>query len=77
LALAARELNLLEALVRRANRVVTRTNLVEAVYEVGAEVFPNALDANVSRLRARLRELGADVELTAVRGVGYMLTGAT
>jgi len=44
---------------------------------VGAEVFPNALDANVSRLRARLRELGADVELTAVRGVGYMLTGAT
>ncbi|CAA9434857.1 MAG: hypothetical protein AVDCRST_MAG15-3257 [uncultured Rubellimicrobium sp.] len=77
LVLAARELNLLEALVRRANRVVTRTNLVEAVYEVGAEVFPNALDANVSRLRARLRELGADVELTAVRGVGYMLTGAT
>lgn len=77
LVLAARELNLLEALVRRANRVVTRESLVEAVYEVGAEVFPNALDANVSRLRARLRELDAEVELTAVRGVGYMLTGAT
>ncbi|TNC47297.1 response regulator transcription factor [Rubellimicrobium rubrum] len=77
LTLAVRELNLLEALVRRANRVVTRESLVEAVYEAGADVFPNALDANVSRLRARLRELDAEVELTAVRGVGYMLTGAT
>ncbi len=77
LALAARELNILEALVRRANRVVTRANLNEAAYELGAEVFPNALDANVSRLRARLRELDAGVELTAVRGVGYMLTGPT
>ncbi len=76
LTLAARELNLLEALVRRANRVVTRASLVEAVYELGVDVFPNALDANVSRLRTRLRELDAGVELTAVRGVGYMLTGA-
>ena len=77
LALAARELNLLEALVRRANRVVTRASLNEAAYELGAEVFPNALDANLSRLRMRLRELDAGVELTAVRGVGYMLTGPT
>ncbi len=77
LPLAARELNILEALVRRANRVVTRASLNEAAYELGAEVFPNALDANVSRLRARLRELDAGVELTAVRGVGYMLTGPT
>lgn len=74
LVLAARELNLLEALVQRANRVVTREALVEAVYEMGADVLPNALDANVSRLRARLRDLGAGVEVTAVRGVGYMLT---
>jgi DNA-binding response OmpR family regulator len=74
LVLAARELNLLEVLVRRANRVVTREALVEAVYEMGADVLPNALDANVSRLRARLRDLDAGVEVTAVRGVGYMLT---
>lgn len=74
LVLAGRELSLLEALVRRAGRVVGRDHLFNITYSHDEEVMPNALEANLSRLRKRLRQADAGVDLTAVRGVGYMLT---
>jgi DNA-binding response OmpR family regulator len=73
IALPRRELALLELLVRRAGRVVQRAHLESELYGLDAEVSANALEALVSRLRRRLEEEDAGVELRTVRGVGYML----
>lgn len=74
--LPRRELALLDALVRRAGRVVLREHLENDVYGFDDEVQPNALEAIVSRLRRRLADEGAAVVLHGVRGVGYMLRAA-
>lgn len=71
--LSRRELALLELLVRRAGRVVQRSHLDSELYGFDAEVSANALETQVSRLRRRLEEADAEVELRTVRGVGYML----
>ncbi len=68
-----RELLVLEALMRRCERVVQRDALLNAVYGMEDEVQPKALDAHVSRLRKRLAELDAHVEIRPVRNVGYVL----
>jgi DNA-binding response OmpR family regulator len=72
-AVPRRELALLELLVRRAGRVVQRGHLESELYGLDVEVSANALEALVSRLRRRLEEEDAGVELRTVRGVGYML----
>jgi len=77
LALPRRELALLDALVRRAGRVVLREHLEGEVYGFDDEVQPNALEAVVSRLRRRLADERAGVVLHGVRGVGYMLKAAS
>ena len=73
LALPRRELALLELLVRRPGRVVQRTHLDSELYGFDAEVSPNALETLVSRLRRRLEEAQAGLQLRTIRGVGYML----
>jgi DNA-binding response OmpR family regulator len=73
LSLARRELALLELLVRRAGRVVQRTHLDSELYGLETDVSGNALETQVSRLRRRLLEVGAGVELKTIRGVGYIL----
>ncbi len=73
MALPRRELALLELLVRRAGRVVQRAHVENELYGFDGEVSANALDALVSRLRRRLEEDDAGVELRTIRGVGYML----
>jgi DNA-binding response OmpR family regulator len=72
--LKRREHLILEALMLRARRVVQREALMEAIYGFEDEVQSNALDAQISRLRARLAEVGASVQIRPVRGVGYMLS---
>jgi DNA-binding response OmpR family regulator len=59
-------------LVRR-NRVVTRDALIEAIYGLDDEIESNTLEAQVSRLRKKLAELGGDVEIRSMRGIGYIL----
>lgn len=73
LALPRRELAILDALVRRAGRVVMREHLEVEVYGFDDEIQSNALEAHVSRLRKRLADCRAGVLLHGVRGVGYML----
>jgi len=74
LALGRREVGVLEALLRRRNRVLPRSVLLDQLYDRDAEVSPNAVDAAVSRLRRVLEDAGAQVEIRTVRGVGWMLT---
>jgi two-component system, OmpR family, response regulator len=73
IALPRRELALLELLVARAGRVIQRERLESELYGLDVEVSANALETLVSRLRRRLEEEDAGVELRTVRGVGYML----
>jgi DNA-binding response OmpR family regulator len=71
--LPRRELLVFETLLRRMGRTVTRSALEEAVYGFDDEIQSNALDTHVSRLRRKLSEAGADVEIHAIRGIGYLL----
>ena len=71
--LSRREVLVLETLMRRAGRTVSRSALEEAVYGFEEDIQQNALDPHVSRLRRKLAEAGADVEIRSVRGIGYLL----
>lgn len=71
--LPRRELLVLEALIRRMGRTVLRSALEEAVYNFDDEIQSNALDTHVSRLRRKLAEVDAGVEIHGIRGVGYLL----
>jgi DNA-binding response OmpR family regulator len=74
--LRRREAALLEALIRRARRVVPREVLTTEVYSFDDEPSSNTLDAHISRLRRRLQRLDAGVVIHPVRGVGYLLDEA-
>ncbi|OCP00009.1 MULTISPECIES: response regulator transcription factor [unclassified Ensifer] len=74
--LPRRELLVLETLARRQGRTVQRSTLEESVYGYDDEIQSNSLDAHVSRLRRKLSETGADVEIHSIRGVGYLLRPA-
>ncbi len=73
LELARREVRVLAALVQRRGKTVPRESLEQAVYGFDDEVQSNALDSHISRLRRKLFEAGAAIEIHAVRGVGYRL----
>lgn len=65
----------LETLLRRAGRTVTRTHIEEAVWGA-CPGSAGRLEAQVSALRAKLAGMKAPVRIRSVRGVGYVLEGA-
>jgi two-component system response regulator MprA len=67
------EFRLLAALVARPGEVVRRATLVAAGWPEGAIVHDNTLDAYLTRLRRKLREVGASTVIHTSRGVGYEL----
>jgi len=67
--LTAKEWSVLEVLLRRKSKIVPKESLEAAVYAFGDEVESNAIEAHISRLRAKL---GKDLIVTH-RGIGYML----
>jgi DNA-binding response OmpR family regulator len=73
LELARREVLVLATLVKRRGRTVLRESLEQAVYGFDDEVQSNTLDSHISRLRRKLTEAGAAVEIHPIRGVGYLL----
>jgi len=73
LELPRRELRVLAALIRRLGRTVLRETLEMAVYGFDDDIHSNTLDSHVSRLRRKLADAGAGVEIHAIRGVGYLL----
>ena len=70
IALTVREYTLLEYLMRRAGEVVSKTELLDHVWDASIETAPNAVEVYVGYLR---RKLGRDV-LETVRGAGYRLS---
>ncbi len=69
--LAAREWAVLEVLLARVERIVSKESIIQAVASWGDELSPNAIEVYVSRLRAKLEPAG--VRIRTVRGFGYML----
>ncbi|OYX74498.1 MAG: DNA-binding response regulator [Rhizobiales bacterium 32-66-11] len=71
--LQPREFRLLEYLMRHAGQVVTRTMLLENVWDYHFDPQTNVIDVHVSRLRSKI-DKGFDVPLLhTVRGAGYMI----
>jgi two-component system, OmpR family, response regulator len=71
--LTAREFRLLEFLMRHAGRVVTRTMLLENVWDLHFDPQTNVIDVHVSRLRQAVDRGFAQPLLHTVRGSGYVL----
>lgn len=71
--LQPREFRLLECLMRNAGRVVTRTMLLEKVWDYHFDPQTNVIDVHISRLRGKIdKEFGTPL-LHTVRGAGYRL----
>ena len=66
-----RELGLLEVLLQRAGRLVSKDQLVERLCEWGEEVSNNAIEVYIHRLRKKIEQ--GPVRIATVRGLGYCL----
>jgi two-component system OmpR family response regulator len=71
LELSARELGLLEVLLKRVGRLVSKDQLVDHLCEWGEEVSNNAIEVYVHRLRKKI-EVGG-IRIATIRGLGYCL----
>lgn len=72
--LSRREIALLELLLRRAGHVVPKQAIETGLYGMEEETSSNSVEVLVHRLRKRLSNLGARVNVTTLRGIGYLLT---
>ena len=73
-ALSAREAQLLELLMRRADKVVPKSSVEDQLFGLDDDFGSNAVEVYIHRLRKRLQDGQAAVTITTVRGVGYVLT---
>ena len=71
--LQPREFKLLEYLVRNAGHIVTRTMLLENVWDYHFDPQTNVIDVHISRLRAKIDKGYDEPILQTVRGAGYMI----
>lgn len=69
--LSAREIGVFQTLASRAGRVVSKEQLLDRLCGDGEEVFLNAVEVYVHRLRKKLE--GSKVTIRTVRGLGYLL----
>jgi two-component system OmpR family response regulator len=74
--LQPREFRLLEYLMRHAGQVVTRTMLLENVWDYHFDPQTNVIDVHVSRLRGKIERENSPPLLHTVRGAGYMIRDA-
>jgi len=73
IALQPREFRLLEYLMRHAGQVVTRTMLLEHVWDYHFDPQTNVIDVHISRLRAKIDRNFEESLLHTIRGAGYMI----
>ena len=69
--LSARELGLLEVLLQRSGRLVSKDQLVERLCEWGEEISNNAIEVYIHRLRKKIEK--GPIRIATVRGLGYCL----
>jgi len=73
IALQPREYRLLEFLMQNAGKVVTRTMLLEHVWDYHFDPQTNVIDVHISRLRSKIDKGRATPLLRTIRGAGYMI----
>jgi two-component system, OmpR family, response regulator len=71
--LLPKEYQLLQYLMRHAGQVVTRTMLLEAIWDYSFNPGTNVIDVHISRLRAKVDVEGEPPMIHTVRGAGYRL----
>jgi two-component system OmpR family response regulator len=71
LELAAREWAVLEVLLGKVEKIVSKESIIQAVAGWDEELSPNAIEVYISRLRSKLERAG--IRIRTVRGFGYML----
>lgn len=72
--LLPREFQMLEYLMRRQGRVVTRTMMLETLWDYHFDPKTNVIDVHISRLRRKIDAPGERPLIRTVRGAGYMMT---
>ena len=65
---------MVEFFLRRKNRVVSRTMLLEGVWDYHFDPNTNVVDVHISKLRRQLDEGGGEPLIETVRGAGYMMS---
>lgn len=77
LVLTPREFQILEYFLRRTNRVITRTMLLEGIWDYSFDPQTNVIDVHISKLRKELDAPGELPMLHTVRGAGYILSDSS
>jgi two-component system phosphate regulon response regulator PhoB len=70
ISLTSKEFKLLRHLVRKADRVQTRDNLLEKVWGYNSDVTTRTVDTHIKRLRSKIGKYGDKIE--TIRGEGYL-----
>lgn len=71
--LTPKEFAILEYLLRNKNKVVSRTKLVEHVYDYHFDTETNIIDVFINKLRAKIESGTATPLINTIRGVGYII----
>jgi two-component system, OmpR family, response regulator len=71
LELTSREIGVLEILLTRAGRVVSKEQLIEHLYSYAEEVSSNAIEVYIHRVRKKIESAG--VTIRTIRGLGYLM----
>lgn len=71
--LPLKEFELLFKLASQGGRIFTRNDLIEQIWGLDYEGDERTVDVHIKRVRERLREINATVEIVTVRGLGYKL----
>lgn len=75
--LSAREFSLLEYLARHAGQVVSRTMLLEKVWDINRDPQTNVVDVHINRLRKKVDHGFSKALIHTIRGVGYVMREQT
>lgn len=75
IALTAREFALLEYLLKNKNRVVSRTSILENVWEVDFDLKTNVIDVYINYIRKKIEHGYSSKIITTVIGMGYVIKG--
>lgn len=75
IALSAKEFKLLVYLLENKNKIVTRTQILNTVWNTNMDTFTNVVDVYISYLRNKIDSNYSDKLIKTVKGRGYMLAG--
>lgn len=74
LRLTPKEYSLVEYFLLNPERIVTRTELLEKVWDMHFDPGSNVVDVHVARIRGKLQAVGCSVTIATMRGAGFMLS---